>query len=118
MKRVAPAMSVGVFRVRMGVWRFQNDGMRNANSQTMRAGKKKSRSFFLVSSMSERASCSGLRCSQEQIGAGSSGCEDQQQFHVGMFSGHQKHAPLAVGRTHHRLRAVRALFGYESPCSG
>ncbi len=61
--------------------------MRNANSQAMKAGKKKSRSFFLVSSMSVRASCAGLRCSQEQSGAGSRGYEDQQQFHVGLVSG-------------------------------
>jgi len=71
----------------MGAWRFQNDGMRNASSQAMKAGKKKSRSFFLVSSMFVRASCSGLRCSQEQTGAGNSGCEDQQQFRACLFSG-------------------------------
>ncbi len=61
--------------------------MSNANSQAMKAGKKYSKSFFLVSSMFVRASWAGLRCSQEQTGAGSSGREDQQQFHVGLVSG-------------------------------
>jgi len=37
--------------------------------------------------MSVRASCAGLRCSQEQTGAGSSNCEDQQQFRMGLLSG-------------------------------
>ena len=79
-------MSVGVLSVMRGAWRFQNDGMRVREIQRMKAGKKKSRSLFLVSSMSVRASCAGLRCSQEQTVAGSSGCEDQQQFRVALFS--------------------------------
>ena len=39
--------------------------MRNASSQAMRAGKKKSRSFFLVSSLSVRAPCATYDYSTE-----------------------------------------------------